>query len=139
MANKNNANGEIGEQKEIVYKTLSFDVIGAAFKVSNTLGWGLSERSYQQALAIELATRKIRFKREVYIPICYEATNIGRYFADFVVEDKILLELKVVSRLGYVHLRQLFQYLRGAGIRLGILIYFTKEGVKYRRVVNTEV
>ena len=139
MINKNNANGEIGEQKEIVYKTLSFDVIGAAYKVSNTLGWGLSERSYQKALATEFEKRKIKFQREVYIPIHYEAVNIGRYFADFIVEDKIILELKVVSQLGYVHLRQLFQYLRGAGIRLGILIYFTKDVVKYRRVVNPEV
>ncbi|MBI2604227.1 MAG: GxxExxY protein [Candidatus Harrisonbacteria bacterium] len=126
-------------QNEIIYKTLSFDIIGAAFKVSNTLGWGLAERSYQRALAEELNLRNIKFRREVYIPLRYESVNIGRYFADFVVEDKILLELKVVSQLGYVHLRQLFQYLRSAGIRLGILVYFTKEGVKYRRVVNPEI
>ncbi|MFH0890626.1 MAG: GxxExxY protein [Candidatus Liptonbacteria bacterium] len=123
-------------RKEIVLPELSFGVVGAAFDVFNNLGWGFPERNYQNALAEELATRKINFKREVYIPLIYKTSNIGRYFADFIIEDRALLELKVVSKFGYVHAKQVLAYLCAARLRLGILVYFTKDGVKYRRVLN---
>lgn len=129
----NNANSKI------VLPELSYSVIGATFKVFNELGWGFSEKHYQAALAKELETAHIKFRREVYVPFEYKSENIGRYFADFVVEDKILLELKVVQKLGYVHLRQILGYLRSTKLKLGILIYFMREGVKYRRVINPEV
>ena len=102
----------------------------------NELGWGFSEKDYQSALAKELEDKNIKFVREVYIPINYKETLIKKYYADFVIYGKILVELKVVPRLGYFHVRQLLNYLRLSGIRLGILIYFSKEGIKYRRVLN---
>ncbi len=126
----NNAN------KNLVLPELSYTVVGAGFAVFNELGWGFSERQYQQSLAKELADAGIKFKREVYIPFRYKNVNIGRYFADFIVEEKILLELKVVSQFGYVHAKQVSGYLKNARLRLGILLYFTREGVKYRRIVN---
>ena len=129
----------MNSKEEIVLPELSFDIVGAAFDVFNNLGWGLSERNYQNALAEELAIRKINFKREVYIPLSYGTSNIGRYFADFIVEDRALLELKVVSKLGYVHAKQVLAYLCAAKLRLGILVYFTKDGVKYRRVLNPDL
>jgi GxxExxY protein len=121
---------------DVVYPELSYKVLGASFNVYNELGWGLSEKQYQQALAKELLDLGIRFKREVFIPLEYKQVNIGRYFADFIVEGEILLELKVVSALGYVHAKQVPGYLRGGNLRLGILVYFTKEGVKHRRILN---
>jgi len=69
--------------------------------------------------------------------IKYNNDDIGKYFADFLVENKIIVELKTRPRLGYVHLRQVLEYLRRADIKLAILIYFTKSGVKYRRVLNS--
>ncbi|OGY99238.1 MAG: hypothetical protein A2945_04680 [Candidatus Liptonbacteria bacterium RIFCSPLOWO2_01_FULL_52_25] len=129
----NNANGKI------VLPELSYAVIGATFKVFNELGWGFSEKHYQVALAKELESARIGFRREVYVPFEYKSVKIGRYFADFIIEDKILLELKVVQKFGYVHLRQILGYLRSTKLKLGILIYFTREGVKYRRVVSPNV
>ncbi|MBI2623121.1 MAG: GxxExxY protein [Candidatus Liptonbacteria bacterium] len=126
----NNAN------QSIVHPESSFKVMGACFNVYNELGWGLSEKQYQQALAKEFTDRGIRFRREVFIPLEYKQVNVGRYFADLVVEGKILLELKVVSVLGYIHAKQVLGYLRGGNLRIGILVYFTKEGVKYRRILN---
>ncbi|TSC96657.1 MAG: hypothetical protein Athens101426_236 [Parcubacteria group bacterium Athens1014_26] len=124
---------------KIIFPDLSYKIIGSTFEVFNELGWGLSEKDYQKALMKEFERRKIKFKREVYIPLQYKNINIGRYYADFIIEDKILLEIKVVSRFGYVHVKQLFGYLKSAGVKLGILLYFTKEGIKYRRVLNPDI
>ena len=123
-------------KKEIVFPELSYQIIGAAFGVFNDLGWGLTEKDYQKALAKELDSLRFKYEREVYIPIQYKLATLSRYYADFIVEGKILLELKAVPKLGYVHAKQLFNYLRSTGLRLGILIYFTKEGIKYRRGLN---
>lgn len=123
----------------MVYPELSYKVLGAAFNVFNELGWGLSEKDYQRGLAKELEKMGIRFEREVYIPLTYKSESVSRFYADFVTERKVILELKVVPKLGYAHTRQLLGYLIGSGYKLGILLYFTKDGVKHRRVLNSRV
>lgn len=125
--------------KNIIFPELSYKIIGSAFKVFNVLGWGFSEKHYQRALSKEFSDLGIIFKREVFIPLEYSDSKIGRYFADFIIENKILIELKVVSKLGYAHVNQVLSYLRSSSIKLGILIYFTKDGIKYRRVLNPNV
>lgn len=101
-------------KNKIVFPELSYKLVGAAFQVFNELGWGLPEKDCQTTLAKELDRLNIEFKREIYIPIKYKTSNIGRYFADFIVENKILLELKTVSKLGYVHIKQVLTYLKSA-------------------------
>ncbi|PIR88630.1 MAG: GxxExxY protein [Candidatus Harrisonbacteria bacterium CG10_big_fil_rev_8_21_14_0_10_44_23] len=103
------------------------------------MGWGLAERDYQRALASEFVKRKIDFKEQVYIPLKYKGEVITKYFADFVVENKILIELKVVHKLGYSNAKQVLAYLRSSRLKLGLLVYFTREGAKYRRVLNSAV
>ncbi|MEK7654364.1 MAG: GxxExxY protein [Patescibacteria group bacterium] len=129
----------IKEADKIVLPELSYQVVGAAFDVFNELGWGYTEKDYQGALVEELKSLGLESQREVYIPLEYKAQNIGKYFADFIVDKKILLELKVVQKFGYVHTQQVLTYLRSAGLKLGILLYFTKEGVKYRRILSSSV
>ena len=131
----NNANKIQG----LIYPELSYKIVGSGFNVFNELGAGLSEKIYQAALAKEFAHKNIFFEREVYIPLEYQNENVGRYFADFIVDNKVIVELKVVSKLGYAHTKQLLGYLRSSRIKLGILLYFTNEGVKYRRVLNSMV
>ena len=128
----NNAN-------KVIFPELSYKIVGAAFAVFNELGWGLPEKDYQLALSKELQAFNINHNREVYLPVKYKGESVGKYFADFVIDGKVLLELKVVSKLGYTHARQVLTYLKSAGIKLGILLYFTKDGVKYRRILNSEV
>lgn len=124
---------------KVVFPDLSYKIIGATFKVFNYLGWGFSEKHYQRALEKEFSDTNIDYKREVHIPLNYSNFKIGHYFADFLIEDKIILELKVVPKLGYSNVKQVLGYLMSCGIKLGILIYFTKDGVKYRRVLNPNV
>ena len=123
---------------ELIYPDLSYKIVGASFRVFNEMGWGLSEVHYQKALAKEFELSGVGFKREVYVPVQYRGEKIARAFVDFIVEEKVILELKVVSKLGYSQSRQLLAYLQNTGIKLGILIYFTREGVKYRRVLNSK-
>ena len=126
------------EEREIIYPDLSYKIIGISFKVFNELGWGLSEKDYQKALESEFKEINLNFKREIYIPLKYRTANIGRYFADFIIENKILIEIKVVPKLGYTHVKQVLNYLKISNLKLGILIYFTKEGIKYRRILNSQ-
>jgi len=129
----NNANNKI------IYPELSYKIVGAAFNIFNELGYGLSEKLYQIAMGKELHDLGLNFRREVYAPLNYKGEKLVKGYADFVVEDKILLELKVVSKLGYVHSKQVLNYLKTTGTKLGILLYFTKDGVKYRRVINSDI
>jgi GxxExxY protein len=126
----------IRKKDSVIYPDLSYKIIGCAFSVFRELGWGYSEKDYEKALEIELSKNDIKYERQRYIPVQYKGQLISKYFADFIAEEKILLELKIVSKLGYSHIHQVLPYLKAANLRLGILIYFTPDGVKYRRVVN---
>lgn len=125
--------------EKIVYKELSYQIMGAAFRVFNRSGYGLSEKHYQRALALELNELGIPYVREKRVKIDYGNKVIGLYFADFIVDDKIILEIKTKPRFGYVHVRQTLEYLDKFGKKLAIIIYFTKDGVRYRRIINPKV
>lgn len=120
-----------------MFPELSYGIVGAAFTVFNEIGYGFPEKVYQTALAKEFQNRKISYEREVHVPLRYREAPIARYFADFIIEERVIVELKVVPKLTYSNAKQLLTYLRGSGMKLGILIYFTRDGVKYRRVLNS--
>ena len=122
---------------KIIYPELSYKIVGSAFEVFNGLGYGLNEKYYQRAFEKALEQRRIPFKKEQQIKLYYGGQPIGSYFLDFVIENKIIVELKVRPKLGYVNVRQVMSYLKTAGYKLAILIYFTREGIKYRRIINT--
>ena len=121
---------------DVIYPELSYKIIGAAFRVFNNVGYGMSEKFYQQAFAKELEILQIGFEKEKLVNIIYGGESIGKYFLDFVVDGKVVVELKVRPRLGYVHIKQVMSYLKTTGHKLAILVYFTRDGVRYRRVLN---
>lgn len=120
----------------IIEPELSYKIIGLAFEVFNDLGYGMSEKYYQRAIAGLLEESKIPFQKEQYVKLLYRDKPIGSYFLDFVIDKKIVVELKIRPRLGYVHIKQVMGYLKSTGYKLAILIYFTRDGVKYRRIIN---
>ena len=124
---------------ELIYPELSYRILGLAFKVFNENGYGLSEKFYQQSFAEHLSQAKISYEREMLLALSVSEKIAGKYYADFVVEDKIVLELKVVARFGYVHIKQAMDYLKNGNYKLAILLYFTRDGVKYRRILNNSV
>ncbi len=116
---------------------IGHEVIGCALRVHRELGPGLLERLYQNALAIELAEAGLSFETQKPVNVSYRGQIIGVQRLDFLVDTRVLVELKIVSAIDYVHKAQVLSYLRSSGLRLGLLINFNvgvlKDGI--RRVV----
>lgn len=121
-----------------VYKEESYKIVGAAFKVYNTLGAGFLEAVYQEALEIELQRQGIPYEREKELKIVYDGIELKQsYKADFVCYDKIIVELKAVTELDDAHRAQVYNYLHATGYKLGLLLNFenAKELEKQRIVL----
>ena len=109
----------------IVFKEESYKIIGAAFKVYNTLGHGFLEAVYQEALEIEFQKQGIPYEREKELKIQYDGVELKQtYKADFVCFGKIIVELKAVNVLDDVHRSQVHNYLHATGYKLGLLLNF---------------
>ena len=121
---------------EIIYKELSYAIIGAAMEAHRILGPGFLEAVYQKALAHELTLRGIRFEQFKRLPVYYKGVLVGEYEADFVIEDEIVLELKAVSALTKAHEAQAHNYLAATGLRLAILLNFGAESFQQKRIVR---
>ena len=109
----------------IVYKEESYQILGAAFKVYNNLGYGFLEAVYQEALEIEFQKQGIPYEREKELKIYYDGEELKQtYKADFVCFRKIIVELKAVSELDDVHRSQVYNYLHATDYKLGLLLNF---------------
>ena len=103
-------------------------------KVHSTLGNGFQEVIYQRCLAIELEKQGLRFVRELEMSIFYEGIHVGKRRADFLVEDKVMLELKAITQLEKVHLAQALNYLEAYKLEIGLLINFGETSLKFHRL-----
>ena len=112
--------------------------MGMAFKIFNELNYGMKEKYYQRAFITELETNNIKYEKEKFITLSYKNQIIGKYFIDLLIDDKIIIELKTRPALGYIHIKQVMEYLNKLNKKLAIIIYFTKTGVKYRRILNSK-
>jgi GxxExxY protein len=112
-------------------------ILGAAFDVSNTLGAGFLEKVYARALLHELHLRGMRAVPEVSFSVGYKGQRVGEYFADIVVEDVVVVELKCVEHLSGEHMAQCLNYLRASGKELCLLLNFQKATVQWKRVVQS--
>jgi GxxExxY protein len=109
----------------ILYEAESYKIMGACFEVHNRMGRGFLEAVYQECLEIEFAKRRIPFVSQHKLSIIYKGRTLQQFYkADFVCYDKIIVEVKAVSRLVDEHRAQAIHYLRATGMRLGILVNF---------------
>jgi GxxExxY protein len=130
---------EMSPQKfrdDLVYPELSYQIIGCAFEVFNALGPGHSEKVYQKTLAVSFTNNKLKYLEQLKCDIIFQEKIVARGYLDFQVEDKVIVELKKDERFSKIHIDQVNQYLKSTSLRLGIIINFTKEGVKYKRIIN---
>ena len=119
-------------RKKIVHKKLSYKIVGVLFDVSNQLGASYHERYYQKAIEKLLIKEKITFQKEFPVNIEISGESIGKHFVDFVVEDKIILEIKKGNRFRMGDIKQVLMYLKSSGIKLGMLAYFGSSGVRVK-------
>ncbi len=118
---------------------ISAMILSASIKIHNTIGPGLLESAYEECLAYEFEKMKLSFERQVYIPLVYEEVKLGHAFkADFIVENRVIVEIKSVENILSVHKSQVLTYLKLADKKLGLLINFNSQLLKdgVTRIVN---
>lgn len=111
-------------------------IIGCAFTVSNTLGAGFLEKVYENSLAIELSKSGLGFFQQMPVSVKYSNLIVGEYVADFVVKQKIILEIKAVRALESVHAAQCLNYLKATNLPLALLINFGNPKVQIKRFLG---
>jgi GxxExxY protein len=124
------------ESNILLYPELSYKIIGILFEVSNNLGPGLKEKHYQKAVEISLKKNGIYFISQCPYLLQFKGEIVGRYYMDFVIENKIVLELKRGDYFSYNNINQLKNYLEATGHKLGILVNFSSKGLRYKRIIN---
>ncbi len=121
----------------LLYEDLTYQIRKAAFTVYNSLGFGHKEQVHQKALAKELEELKIKFVEEATLQVKYKDKNVGSYKPDFVVEDKIIIEIKAVDFLPRISEVQLLYYLKSTQYQLGLLINFGSPKLYIKRLIWT--
>jgi GxxExxY protein len=120
----------------MLHEEITSDIINAFYKVYNILGYGFLEKVYENALALELAERGHAVKQQLPIQVYYEGKAVGEYFADMLIDDKVVLELKSAESIAKEHEAQLVNYLKASKIEIGLLLNFGKEP-RFKRKIFT--
>ena len=121
---------------EVQMNAVTERIIGCAFRVSNGLGCGFLEKVYERALLRELALRGLHAKTQVSFSVMYKGSCVGEYYADILVEDVLVVELKCVDHFANEHTAQCLNYLKASGRSVCLLVNFQKPKVEWKRIVN---
>jgi GxxExxY protein len=121
---------------DILFKELSFAIVGAAMEVHKLLGPGFLEAVYQKVLIYELTLRGFKVEEERVLPIYYKGQLVGEYKSDLVVNGQIILELKAVSAIIKAHEAQALHYLTATGLQLAIILNFGASSLQQKRIVK---
>jgi GxxExxY protein len=128
--------GSLGDR--LLYRELTEKMLGAAFAVHRELGPGFLEKVYVTALIYELIDRGLSAIAESEIPVSYKGRLVGNYFADILVEGKILCEIKAIRALANEHQAQLLHYLTATAIPVGLLLNFSTPSLQFKRLAKTK-
>ena len=126
-------------KKELIYPELSYIMMGILFEVHNKLGTKYQEKHYQRAIEIKLKELKISYQKEAKVDINFGKEKIGKLFVDFVVDNKIVLEIKKVPKITRDHIKQVLRYLNSLNLKLGIVVNFQHQKLEYIRVLNSRI
>lgn len=117
----------------MLYGEMTESILGACFEVMNELGAGFLESVYEKALLIVLRKRGLVARSQVPISVMFQGEKVGEFFADILVEGKIIIELKAAKAIAPEHQAQLINYLKATGIEVGLLVNFGPTKLEYRR------
>jgi GxxExxY protein len=124
--------------EQYLYSEITGKIIGCAMKVHAALGNGFQEIIYQRSLAIELHDAGLDYARELEMPLFYKGNEVGLRRVDFLVEQKILVELKAVSEITLIHHAQIINYLNAYKLEIGLLINFGEKSLNYKRFIKSD-
>ncbi len=124
---------------KIIQKELSYKIVGILFDVHTRLGNRYQEKYYQRAVAEALKENNLKFEKELEVDLKYKDAKIGKYFLDFLIEGKVILEIKTVPRLLPRDFHQVLAYLKARKLELGILANFRPESLIYKRILNSDL
>lgn len=122
-------------QNKLIHEEITREIIGSAMEVHRTLGVGFLEKVYENALVFELHSREMTAESQKPVAVHYKGRAVGDYFADIVVADRVIVELKVVTKLTEAHEAQMLNYLRATGLRVGLLLNFGTPRLEWKRLV----
>lgn len=120
----------------LVHPELSYKLVGLLYRVYNCLGGGYQEKIYQAAVRMELAKEGINFIEQAQIDLVYDNSRISTYRLDFIIEHKIVLELKVTPKFVLRDIMQVLGYLKRSGLNLGILVSMNRKGIMFKRILK---
>lgn len=121
--------------KSIIYKDLSYKIVSFAMKVHTILGPGFLEKVYENALMVLFGKEGIKAVQQAPIKVKFENEIVGNYYADILIENKIILELKTVEKITDIHRAQALNYLKATGLKLAIILNFGAKSLEYERLV----
>lgn len=120
------------------HEELTEQIIKAFYKIYNTLGYGFLEKVYENALYIELSNMNFSVQKQQPIPVFYEGDEVGLYYADLVVEELVIVELKAAESIANEHYIQLLNYLKATNMEVGLLLNFGKKPEIKRKIFDNE-
>jgi len=123
-------------RNDLIYPELSYKIVGVLFEAHNKLGPGYHEKYYQKATALGLQESGLSFNEQVYSPLVFNDSKVGRYFLDFLIDDKIILEIKKGDRFSKRNIDQIVAYLKVNNLKLGIIANFGNKELKFKRIIN---
>lgn len=127
-----------GAADRLLYRALTREIIGAAFAVHRELGPGFLEKVYETALLIELSEQRVSGTPQAEIPVFYRSRPVGIYYADILVDGKVICEIKAVQAIIPAHQAQLLHYLKATGLQLGLILNFGAPSLEFRRLAKSK-
>ncbi len=129
----------INFMKKEIQDEVTHKIIGSAMRVHSAMGNGFQEVIYQRCLAIEMQKQGLSFVREQEMPVYYDGIQVSTRRVDFLVEEKVLIEIKALIKLEPVHLAQALNYLEAFKLKTGLLINFGAKSLDFRRLENKKI
>jgi GxxExxY protein len=123
-------------ESKVLFKDEVFQVIGCAIEVLNTLGHGLIEKPYENALVVEFGLRKIPFRQQPAFDILYKGHKIGLFVPDLIAFDSIVVDTKVIDRITDHERGLMLNYLRITNLRVGVILNFKRAKLEWERIVS---
>ena len=127
------------DANDLELKEEVFAVVGAAIEVSNTLGCGLHEKPYENALVVEFERQCIPYKQQPRFPIQYKGVKVGEYIPDLITYDELIVDTKTIEKITDIEIGQMMNYLAITGLSIGLIINFKHAKLEWRRVINTRL